>query len=417
MTRVRRVQGVLIAFLLLAGAAAGAEREIVELIPEERASWGAGNLFGPVASFFRGGPGHWYGRRSLEVETTPPGAVLDLFYVRASFQKRYEQAEAPATIVLPPRAEAGPRDSVTIRALADGYRQAEVHVRVRSGRSKVTIDLEPLPNALVAVTHTYFAGRAALAFLTEEAPAFRLQKGSDGFAVVLAETATTPEAEEAIEGVKSALITSLRARQLGEDLLVQVALSGEAHEEVEVRSRQSHDPVRELHTFALDFVPADNGVSAVRRARAALGRIRAGHVAGCAETFEEALRQQLDLAALSRALAPKGAFTDPFLRAAMRRLGEVSPDGLVFLLDDSSYRIAAPIELAAAVSRGAEAVGYLALLRQLVAELEPEAYRRQTLRGLIAPEVANSRFDAILDDAEKRERGCLAEAKPAEPAL
>jgi hypothetical protein len=407
----------LIAFLLLARAAAGAEREIVDLIPEERASWEAGNLFGPVASLFRGGPGHWYGKRSLEVETTPPGAVLDLFYVRASFQKRYEQAEAPATIVLPPRAEAGPRDSVTIRALADGYRQAEVHVRVRSGRSKVTIDLEPLPNALLAVTHTYFAGRAALAFLTQEAPAFRLQKGSDGFAVVLAETATTPEAEEAIEGVKSALITSLRARQLGEDLLLQVALSDEVREEVEVRSRQSHDPVRELHSFALDFVPPDHGVGAVRRARAALGRIRAGHVAGCAETFEEALRQQLDLAVLSRALAPKGAFTDPFLRAAIRRLGEVSPDGLVFLLDGSSYRIAAPIELAAAVSRAAEAVGYLALLRQLVAELEPETYRRQTLRGLIAPEVANSRFDAILDGAEKRERGCLAKAKPAEPAL
>jgi hypothetical protein len=101
----------------------------------------------------------------------------------------------------------------------------------------------------------------------------------------------------------------------------------------------------------------------------------------------------------------------------MKRLGEVSPDGLVSLIDGSSYRIAAPIELAAATSRAAEVVGYLALLRQLVAELEPEAFRRQTLRGLIAPEVGRSRFDAILDGAEKRERGCLAKAKPAEPAL
>lgn len=417
MRRVRRAQGGLLALLLLAGAAAGAEREIVDLIPEERASWGAGNLLGPIASFFRGGPRHWYGERRLEVETTPSGAVLDLFYVRANFQKRYEQAEAPAIIVLPSRAEAGPRDSVTIRALVDGYRQAEVRVRVRSGLSKLSIDLEPLPNALVGVTHTYLAGRAALAFLTREAPAFRLQKGSDGFAVVLAETASTPEAEEAIEGVGSALITSLRARQLGEDLLVQVALSDEAREQLEIRSRQSHDPVRQLHSFALDFVPPDNGVSAVRRARAALGRIRADQVAGCAEVFEQALRQQLDLAALSRALAPKGAFTDPFLRAAIRRLGEVSPDGVVSLLDGSSYRVAAPIELAAAVSRAAEAVGYLALLRQLVAELEPEPHRRQTLRGLIAPEVANARFDAILDSAETRERSCLAQASPAEPAL
>ena len=34
---------------------------------------------------------------------------------------------------------------------------------------------------------------------------------------------------------------------------------------------------------------------------------------------------------LSRALTPRGAFTDPYLRAAMRRLGEVSPGGVITL--------------------------------------------------------------------------------------
>ena len=73
--------------------------------------------------------------------------MLDLFYVRINFQKGYEQTDAPATVVLPSRIEAGPRDSLTIRALLDGYRQREVHVRVRSRETKVHIDLEPLPNA------------------------------------------------------------------------------------------------------------------------------------------------------------------------------------------------------------------------------------------------------------------------------
>ena len=73
--------------------------------------------------------------------------MLDLFYVRINFQKGYEQTDAPATIVLPSRIEAGPRDSLTIRALLDGYRQREVHVRVRSRETKVHIDLEPLPNS------------------------------------------------------------------------------------------------------------------------------------------------------------------------------------------------------------------------------------------------------------------------------
>lgn len=419
MARTRGVREAFIALLLLAGAAVGAETqgEIVELVPEERASWGATNFFAPITGFFLGGPGYWYGERTIEVDTTPAGAALDLFYVRANFQKRYEQAEAPATIVLPPRVESGPRDSVTIRAMMDGYRQKDVHVRVRSRRSKVTIDLEPLPNALVAVSHTYLAGRAALAFLTEEAPAFRLQKSSDGIAVVLAETAKTPEADEAMAAASSALLRSMTARQLGEDLVVQLVLGEGEREKLEIRSRQTYDPIRELHSFVLDFVPADKGAGAVRRAREALARIEARHLNGCAQAFDEVLRQRLEPAALARALVPKGAFTDPFLRAAMKRLGEVSPEGVVSLVDGSRFRVAAPIELAAAVTRASEAIGYLALLRQMVAELEPTDYRRATLRGLIAPELGSSLFDAILDAAEASERGCLAGAGKGEPAL
>ena len=54
------------------------------------------------------------------------------------------------------------------------------------------IDLSPLPNSLIAFTHTYFAGRGSLSFLTKEALTFRLQKSADGFGVVLTETANTP---------------------------------------------------------------------------------------------------------------------------------------------------------------------------------------------------------------------------------
>ena len=50
------------------------------------------------------------------VETSPAGAMLDLFYVRSNFQKRYEQAEAPARVVLPPRVEAGPRGMIGVGA-------------------------------------------------------------------------------------------------------------------------------------------------------------------------------------------------------------------------------------------------------------------------------------------------------------
>jgi hypothetical protein len=401
---------ILTAILLSSPAWGEDEREIIDLVPDERAGWSATNLFAPVTSLFLGGPNYWYGERVLEIDTTPPNAVLDLFYVRANFQKRFEQGEAPARVLLPPRVEAGPRDSVTIRVLADGYRHKELSVRVRSRESRIQIDLDPLPNSLVAVRHIYFAGRATLSFLTQEALTFRLQNNADGFSVVLTETANSPHAEETLEGVEDGLIESILARQLGEDLVVQVALHEGSVDGMDVRSLQDYDAIRALHSFTLNLVPSDRGAGAVRRARAALARLRSHDVQGCALGFDTSLREQLDPAELARALAPRGAFTDPYLRAAMKRLGELSPNGAVVLNDGTRYRVAVPIELSAAWNQASEVRGYLALLRSFVAALESPAYRTPTLRGLVAPEVGAVRFQTILDTAEKRERSCRAKA-------
>ncbi len=405
------LRALLVGLLALPSATAAGEvepeREIIELVPEQKAGAGAHSFLAPFRSLFRG-PGYWYGERTLQVDTTPQGATLDIFYIRANFQKRFEQGQSPATIVLPSRVETAHRDTVEIRVLLDGYREQIVQIPVRSSRSEILIDLAPLPNSLVAVAHTYLAGRSALAFLTDEALAFRLQKADDGIAVILTETAITPRADETIRGVSDSLIASLEALQLGEDLMVQVGFADAARDEIEVRSLQGFDPIRGLHHFTLNLVPADQGAGGVRSARAALARIRVHHTQGCALAFDKALRSELDPADLARALAPKGAFTDPFLRAAMKRLGELSPDGVVFLTDGSSYRVAAPIELAAAGNQASEARGYLVLLRQFVAELEPAPHRRETLRGLVAPEVGTARFAEILERAEARERSCLA---------
>ena len=156
----------------------------------------------------------------------PPGAVLDLFYVRASFQKAYEQADAPITLVLPNRAQAGPRDSITIRAMLDGYQQSQVRVPVRSRTKKVVVELEPLANSLLAITHRHVAGRGTLAFLTKEALTFRIKERDDGFSVVLVGTGKSPEAAGTIEGASSSLIESLREQQIGQDLMVRAVLRG-----------------------------------------------------------------------------------------------------------------------------------------------------------------------------------------------
>jgi hypothetical protein len=389
------------------GKSSKLEYDVVELIPQDPPTWSLTNLFAPITGLFLGGPGYWYSKRVVEIDTTPPGAILDLFYVRRNFQKRYEQADAPARVILPSRIEATSRDTLTVRALLDGHRQQEIQIPIRSRTDRVMIDLAPLPNSLVVFAHTYFAGRGSLVFLTKEALTFRLQKSPEGFGVVLTETADTPEAAEMMRGVESSLIRRVQPQQLGEDLVVRVDLTDLARSDAfETRSRQWDDPVRGLHGFALDLVSRGGDDAAIERARAALARITPGDVSGCALEFDASLRDALDPAALARALTPSGAHTDAYLRAAMKRLGEVSPDGVIRMRDGSRFRGAIPIELMAAATEPHEAIGYLSLLRRFVAELEPESSRRSTLRGLVAPEVAPKRFDQLVDDAEARERGC-----------
>lgn len=383
------------------------EPETLELIPEDPPAFTLNNIFAPITGLFLGGPGYWYDPRVIEIETTPPGAVLDLFYVRRSFQKSYEQADAPVRVVLPSRIEATSRDTLSVRALLDGYRQKEVKIAVRSRETRVMIDLAPLPNTLVGFSHTYFGGRGSLEFTTKEALTFRLQKQESGIGVVLTETGTDPRALEAMQGVQSTLVESVRPQQLGEDLVVRVALSELGRgDSFETRSRQSMDPVRGLHRFALDFVPADGGADNVEQARRALARITSADVSGCALAFDRTLREKIDAADLARALNPRGAYTDKYMRAAMKRLGEVSPDGMIRTLDGSRFDVAVPIELMAAATQPEQAIGYLVLLRRFVELLEPGHAPDATLKGLVAPEMASSSFAAAMTAARASEQGC-----------
>ena len=371
----------------------------VDLVPADRANWRPRNLFAWIR------PGHNYDTRTILVETSPAGAMLDLFYVRSNFQKRYEQAEAPARVVLPSRVEAGPRDALVVRAFREGYRQREVSVRIQSKQDRVLLELEPLPNTLVAASHVYFAGRASLAFLAKESLTVRVQERDEGFSVVLAETALAQDVDATFTGMQSPLVEDVEWLQLGEDLLVQVDMPKGQRPLYDLRSRQMRDELRDLYVYSVDLVPADGGVDAVRRAREALARIRPEQVTGCARVFDDALREQLDAEALARALAPRGTFTDPYLRAAMKRLAELSPGGRVQMLDGSAFT-SSPIELSAAMSQAAQARGYLALLRAFVREIEVENGRRDTLRGLIAPEVPPAAFAEALQTAERREASC-----------
>ena len=393
------------------GLAAGADlprtRESVELVPSEGPRWSWIRVFAPLTGLFLGGSGYWYAPRVIEIDTNPPGALLELHYVRSNFQKAYERIEAPARLLLPSRIETAAEDAVAIRAQLDGYRQQEVRVEVRSRIEHVRIELAPLPNSLVAFAHSHFAGRGSLVFSTQEPLAFRLQASPDGLRVLLLGTRAEPGARASLDATVSSLIESLSARQIGEDLVVALAFApGGGAASLEPRSRRWRDPLRELHVLSIDLVPEDGGAADIERVRDLLSRMQPAHVTGCALEFEAQLRSELDPEALERALAPDGSYRDRFLRAALRRLGELSPDGVIRLQDGSRLRGWMPLELTAATLQVGRAVGYLALLRSIVAGLEPDRLRRPVLRRLIAPEVATTRFGETLDAAEQRERAC-----------
>ena len=391
------VVAVTVLWIMLPHAVASAEQRI-ELIPDERAGWSPSSLF----TFARP---DYHSERTLRIETTPPGAKLDLFYVRAGFQKRYEKAEStPVTVVLPTRAAAGKRDRVEIRAVADGYRLESVSVPVRSSQNAVMIDLRPLDNTLAAVSHIYFADRASLTFLTKAPAQVRLQKGAEGFTIVLGQTAEDARAAAVLAGVHNPYIAKIESNQLGEDLLVQVKLApGLDANALGSRSRESRDDARGLNRYTIDFNPS--GAASVDRARNALGQLGAGDVSGCSARFDEALRNRLDPTELSRALAPRGEFTDPYVRTALRRLGEVS-GGTIHMEDGTSYRASVPLELSAAASQAASAKGFLALLRAWVRTLEAPEQREAALRSLVAPELDPAKFTSALGAADAAERSC-----------
>jgi hypothetical protein len=394
----------------LAAAAARADGlDHVVLKPQDRAGWSPAQLFAALRP-------DYHSDRTLRVETSPPGASLDLFYVRASFQKRYEQARAPALIELPTRAEAGSRDSVTIRAYLPGRKIATIHIPVRSSQDKVLIELDPLDNTLVAVANTYFAGREGLSFLLKQPATLRVQKAEDGFSLILAQTSVEKEAQAVLAGVRSPMIASIDARQLGEDLLVAVKLVPGLHADgLELRSREQAEPARDLYRDTVDMVPKGQVAADIERARTALDRITPGDVTGCALAFDATLRSQLDPEQLARALAPRGDFTDPYLHAALRRLGEVSPGGVIALAGGARYRPGVPLELAAAASQASAARGYLALLRQWVRLLDPAPYRTEALRSLVAPEMDPATFAAALSKAEAAEGRCRPESADRTP--
>jgi hypothetical protein len=370
---------------------------VVDLIPAERAAWTPKNVLVGISGMF-GGWNYWYAERTMEVETVPPDAVLGLYYLRQNFQKRFERTDAPATVKLPARADTTRKDAIRIHASANGYLAKDVSFSSDDVPERVTITLSALPNSLVFLGQTSFAGRTTLTLRTTEQPEVRLTKTtrSSGFTIALTRTALKLESPAAGTGAR---LKSIDASQVGEDAIVRVETDSP---DVEVRSKQSFDPVSSHYVSIFDLVQPASAAPSDVEIRARLDATPFTPNADCDRRYAEVLRSRLGESAITDALRPSGGITDLYRREAMLRLGRYR-DGTVRTESGETLRTGSSLELALALQSAASVEGYLALLGAL-ARTEPQP--ADALRSLIAPQLSAKEFAPVYEAAEATRASC-----------
>lgn len=353
-------------------------------------------------------PWHYFAQRSIRIETTPTGALLDLAYHRRGVRLMFERVRAPLEVELPSRFVAHRGDALSVHAFVPGYEPARVTTPLHGSTERVEIELEPIANSVEIAGYRYLAGRGTLTLLTRAELDLRVSDVARELYLVLPGTALGEQAGRVLDSLESPQLERVAAIQLGRDLLLQLRLAGETSaERPSFRIFTGYETARQLHRTVLDLSRPE--ARTTRRALDGLARIGSEAVAGCALRFDAALRQGLEPARLARALTPSGDFTDPVLRASLRRLAELTPGGQIGLTDGTRLDLDAPLEFEAALGQSQDVAGLLALLRALAAELASPEQRSAILRGLLAPELDQASFERHRARAERAERECSAE--------
>jgi hypothetical protein len=354
----RSVRWAVIGCLILAPGVASAEEvevQEIQLRPPHAAPWGIRNVGAAVTSVF-GLWGYWYGENSITIETVPADAELQLFYIRANFQKRFERVQPPVRVVVPTRINATTRDALIVRVVSNGFRGEEITYDIHELPRHVVLELQPLPNSLVFLGHSHLAGRSTLTLRTRMEPQFRVMRtrGAPGLTLSLTETADGRESRPQVAG---GYLSSVEVTQAGEDLLIRVDTGRDG---LEVRSKTSYDPVREEHSFLLEFLSEGSRPPSARQIQGEFERL-GFRPNGCDARFEELLRARVDERAIARAHRPSGGLGDLYRRAAMLSLGRMDL-GTVRTSDGEVLRTGSPLELE------------LALRSLLAPDVDPEGF-------------------------------------------
>ncbi len=341
-------------------------------------------------------PFHYYRSRQVTVDSTPPGAELDLAYLRRGSQLMYHRGQAPLEVVLPTRLQSASADRLLIRGFLPGHERTRMSLSIDElGNEELVLELPPLPNQVTAVLHGSLAGRSVLELRSDEPPTLRVSEDAGGYTVVLVRTGLESALSEQLSTLDDPQL-EVDARQLGNDLVLRLGFGTAGP--LELRHRSTVDPVRGGARTRIEL-EGEAAAGRSERLLAAVASMEAPSGDVCQGAWEQALRVELSDRELSGLLGRDDHPYRATLRAALRRLAELSPDRTLHTTGGTALVSGSPLEFELAWSRSAEIDGYLRWLHDVAQRIEPEDEGTRAFRSMVAPGWEVGRFDRLLASA------------------
>lgn len=360
------------------------EGERLVLSPDSRGQW---------QSFFPAllRPFHYWRSRRVRVDSVPPGALIDVSYLRDGARRLFEETRAPVVLELPPRFMSRREDVVQLDAFSPGFRSTRRTFRVHGKKPAVVIALDAAHDRLEEIWLRPTRGLSTLILFSRHPIELRLGLASTTPTLVLPDVSLTERAGLALEGWPDSGIVPI---QLTADLLLRVPENvdpGAVRFHPSPRPGGGHATIVRIPTSApTDPAPAPPP----RRADA------------CDLAFDDALYETLDRDALNRVLAFPDDAVRERLKRTLRALG--GAEGETLELHDGSFVAPdRPLEVEAALLRASAVPGLLSQLRRGVRGAPDPA---ETLRGVIAPAASSAEFRTWLERAERAEEACRRKA-------
>ncbi len=349
-------------------------------------------------------PFHYYRERRLTIDSTPPGAQLDIAYLRRGSQLMYHSGRAPLEVVLPTRLQSSSADRLLVRGFLPGHERSRRSVAVSEVDESLQLTLAPLENQVTDVAHGSLAGRSVLELRSDQIPTVRVAEDGDGWTIVLVRTGLSELLTEQVAALRDPQLR-FEARQLGDDLVVSLRRQGPGP--LELRHRLLGDPSRSESRTRIEVDGPEARLRA-ERLLAAVDGMTTWPDGGCDELYEGVLRQGISDRGLSGLLGHDDHPYRATLRAALRQMARVSPGGNLRATNGDTLTAATPLEFELAWTRSAEVAGYLSWLHAFSLRVDPADDGALPFRSLVAPDWGPDRFDALLARAASARAGCEA---------